>query len=53
MARRGLSMDNKVSFISENVQQCFLDLFEEGFKKCGYNNYNDAIHSISHYLMTN
>lgn len=46
-------MDNKVSFISETVQQCFLDLFEEGFKKCGYKNYNDAIHSISHYLMIN
>lgn len=46
-------MDNDISFISENIQRCFKEMFEEGFKKCGYKNYNDTVHTISNYLMNN
>ena len=46
-------MDNNITFISENIQNCFKELFAEGFKKCGYKNYNDTVHTISNYLMPN
>ena len=45
--------DISVAFLPDNIQQCFLELFNEAIKLRGKNYYNDALYTISNYLSNN
>ena len=42
-----------VSFLSENVKSCFLEIFNEAIKRCGKERYGNALFFVADYLMVN
>lgn len=42
-----------ISFISDNVKSCFLEIFNEALKKCGMKNFGNTLFFVADYLMVN
>lgn len=43
--------NNKTSFLSDNIRDCFLEIFDKAFYKCGETFYNISLHSVVNYLI--